>query len=173
MSDLSLTIRPEADANSVPIEKLHERAFGPGRFARTAYRLREGMPHERSLSFTALVGTLIVGSIRLTRIVAGGVPALLLGPVTVEPAFMNHGIGMALVRRSLEAAISEGHKLVLLVGDEPFYKRAGFHKVPRGQLEMPGPVDPDRLLALELEPGVMAGAKGPVRPDASVLAETA
>ena len=86
---------------------------------------------------------------------------------------MNHGIGMALVRRSLEAAISEGHKLVLLVGDEPFYKRAGFHKVPRGQLEMPGPVDPDRLLALELEPGVMAGAKGPVRPDASVLAETA
>ena len=68
MSDLSLTIRPEADADSVPIEKLHERAFGPGRFARTAYRLREGMPHERSLSFTALVGTLIVGSIRLTRI---------------------------------------------------------------------------------------------------------
>ena len=137
MSDLSLTIRPEADADSVPIEKLHERAFGPGRFARTAYRLREGMPHERSLSFTALVGTLIVGSIRLTRIVAGGVPALLLGPVTVEPAFMNHGIGMALVRRSLEAAISEGHKLVLLVGDEPFYKRAGFIRCRAASLKCP------------------------------------
>ncbi|MCP8936995.1 N-acetyltransferase [Alsobacter sp. SYSU M60028] len=165
MSDLSLHIRPEAESDSATIEKLHERAFGPGRFARTAYRLREGVPHEASLSFTALVGTLIVGSIRLTRIVAGGVPALLLGPVTVEPAFMNRGIGMALVRRSLAAAASEGHRLVLLVGDEPFYKRAGFRKIPRGQLDMPGPVDPDRLLALELEPGVLAEAKGAIRPD--------
>jgi predicted N-acetyltransferase YhbS len=75
---------------------------------------------------------------------------------------MNRGIGMALVRRSLAAAQEAGHRLVLLVGDEPFYGRAGFVKVPRGQLEMPGPVDPERLLALELEPGVLARARGPI-----------
>ncbi|MGL4446080.1 MAG: GNAT family N-acetyltransferase [Alsobacter sp.] len=164
MTDLFLTIRHESPSDSEAIERLHERAFGPGRFARTAYRLREGVAHEDALSFAAMVGTLLVGSIRLTRIVAGGVPALLLGPVTVEPAFMNRGIGMALVRRSLAAAKEAGHDLILLVGDEPFYGRAGFVKVPRGRLEMPGPVDPERLLALELEPGVLAGARGAVRP---------
>jgi predicted N-acetyltransferase YhbS len=164
MTDLFLTIRHETAADGDAIEKLHERAFGPGRFARTAYRLREGVPHEDDLSFAAMVGTLLVGSIRLTRIVAGGVPALLLGPVTVEPAFMNRGIGMALVRRSLAAATEAGHGLILLVGDEPFYSRAGFVKVPRGRLEMPGPVDPDRFLALELTPGLLTQAKGPVLP---------
>ncbi|MHB2167108.1 GNAT family N-acetyltransferase [Alsobacter sp. R-9] len=162
MTDLFLTIRHETATDAEAIDRLHERAFGPGRFARTAFRLREGKQHEPDLSFAAMVGTLLVGSIRLTRIVAGGVPALLLGPVTVEPAFMNRGIGMALVRRSLAAAQEAGHRLVLLVGDEPFYGRAGFVKVPRGKLEMPGPVDPERLLALELEPGVLAGARGPI-----------
>jgi predicted N-acetyltransferase YhbS len=164
MTDLFLTIRHENPSDGEAIERLHERAFGPGRFARTAYRLREGVAHEDELSFAAMVGTLLVGSIRLTRIVAGGVPALLLGPVTVEPAFMNRGIGMALVRRSLAAAAEAGHWLILLVGDEPFYGRAGFVKVPRGRLDMPGPVDPDRLLALELKPGVLAEARGAVRP---------
>ncbi len=164
MTDLFLTIRHETKADGEAIERLHERAFGPGRFARTAYRLREGVEHEDDLSFAAMVGTLLVGSIRLTRIDAGGVPALLLGPVTVEPAFMNRGIGMALVRRSLAAATEAGHGLILLVGDEPFYSRAGFAKVPRGRLDMPGPVDPDRFLALELKPGALADARGPVRP---------
>ncbi len=110
-----------------------------------------------------MVGTLLVGSIRLTPVVAGGLPAMLLGPVTVEPAFMNRGIGMALVRRSLAAAQEQGHGLILLVGDEPFYGRAGFVKVPRGQLELPGPVDPDRLLALELSEGLLGQARGAVR----------
>src|SRR6478672_1258588 len=116
MTDLSLVIRPEVPGEADIIEKLHERAFGPGRFARTAFRLREGVPHEEALSFTALVGTLVVGSIRLTRIRIGAAEGLLLGPVTVEPAFMGRGIGMALVRRSVEAARAQGHRLVLLVG---------------------------------------------------------
>ncbi|PSC06857.1 GNAT family N-acetyltransferase [Alsobacter soli] len=162
MTDLSLLIRPEVAGEAATIEKLHERAFGPGRFARTAYRLREGAPHEPGLSFTALVGTLVVGSIRLTRIQIGQAEGILLGPVTVEPAFMNRGIGMALVRRSLEAAKAQGHKLVLLVGDEPFYGRVGFKRVPNGRLQMPGPVDPARLLILELEPGAFEGVSGPV-----------
>lgn len=163
MNDLSLTIRPEIASDDHAIEKLHERAFGPGRYARTAYRLREGVRHEAALSFTALVGTLVVGSIRLTRIVAGPVPALLLGPLTVEPAFEKRGIGMALMAKSLEAARTHGHRLVILVGDEPYYSRAGFRRVPAGRLTMPGPVDAHRLLYLELQDGAFAEASGAIR----------
>jgi predicted N-acetyltransferase YhbS len=164
MTDLSISLIHEAPADGPAIDKLHERAFGPGRFARTAYRLREGIPAEPSLSFTAMVGTLLVGSIRLTLIRIGPVGGLLLGPVTVEPAFMNRGIGMALIRKSLDAARAEGHRLVLLVGDEPYYRRSGFKRVPNGRLEMPGPVDPARLLVLELVEGAFEGVSGAVLP---------
>ena len=140
MTDIPLVIRHETAADADTIDRLHERAFGPGRFAKTAYRLREGIDPIAALSFTALVGTLIVGSIRLTPIRIGATPALLLGPLTVEP----------------------GHRLVILVGDEPYYGRAGFKKVPRGRIELPGPVDPDRLLVLELVDGAFDGVTGMV-----------
>jgi predicted N-acetyltransferase YhbS len=148
----------------VSIERLHERAFGPGRFARTAFRLREGAGHLLELSFTSLVGTLLVGSIRMTPVCAGSVPALMLGPLTVEPAFEGRGIGAALMKRSIEAARDNGHNLVLLVGDEPYYGRFGFKCVPQRRLELPGPVDRDRFLALELTEGALEGATGLVRP---------
>jgi predicted N-acetyltransferase YhbS len=160
VSELSLVIRPELPVDSDPIERLHERAFGPGRFARTAFRLREGAPHLPELSFTALVGTLLVGSVRMTPVLAGSVPALMLGPLTVEPAFEGRGIGAALLRRSIDSARDQGHRLVLLVGDEPYYGRFGFRKIPPRQVELPGPVNPDRFLALELAEGALAGAKG-------------
>ncbi|WP_349371905.1 N-acetyltransferase [Salinarimonas sp.] len=163
MTELSLTIRPEAPSDADAIERLHERAFGPGRFARTAYRLREGAPHDPALSFAAHVGTLLVGSVRVSPVWAGRRPALILGPLTVEPAFENRGIGAALMRRALAAARERGHALVLLVGDEPYYRRFGFTPVPRGQLLMPGPVDPGRFLACALEEGVLAQARGPVK----------
>ena len=164
MTELSLDIRPELPTDAEAIERLHERAFGPGRFARTAFRLREGAPHLRDLSYTALVGTLLVGSVRLTPVSAGPVPALMLGPLTVEPAFENRGIGGALIRRSLDEAREKGHILVLLVGDEPYYSRFGFKRVPTRRLELPGPVNPDRFLALELVEGAMDEARGPVAP---------
>jgi predicted N-acetyltransferase YhbS len=164
MTDLSLTIRHEMDADAAAIERLHARAFGPGRFARTAYRLREGVAHEARLSFVAMVGSLIVGSIRLSPLRLGAADGLMLGPLTVDPAFTRRGIGRALIERSLEAARGEGHRLVLLVGDEPYYARAGFSRVPRGRLAMPGPVDADRLLMLELQPGAFAQVQGAVRP---------
>ena len=167
MTNLPLILRPEHPADTGAIERLHERAFGPGRFARTAYRLREGVPHETALSFVALVGTFIVGSNRLTRIRAGGEPALLLGPITVDPAFTRRGIGQALLERSIGAAREGGHGLVILVGDEGYYARAGFRRVPRGRLVLPGPVDPDRVLALELVAGALDRAAGPVRPERS------
>jgi predicted N-acetyltransferase YhbS len=160
MTELSLIIRAEQPIDAEAIERLHERAFGPGRFARTASRLREGAPHLIELSFTALVGTLLVGSVRLTPVLAGPEPALMLGPLTVEPAFENRGIGAALMRRSLEAAKAKGHGLVLLVGDESYYSRFGFRRVPPQHLQLPGPVDPNRFLALELVEGALARAKG-------------
>jgi len=165
LSDLSLTILPEQAEDDPAIEKLYERTFGPGRFARSAYRLRERAAHRRELSFTARIGTLLVGSVRLTPIVIGTAPALLLGPLTVEPPFREHGIGAALIEASLAAAKKEGARLVLLVGDEPYYGRMGFKKVPRGAIKMPGPVDPERVLIAELADGAFAQVSGPVRPD--------
>lgn len=162
MTELSLSIRPEQPSDSEAIERLHERAFGPGRFARTASRLREGAPHLTDLSFAALVGTLLVGSVRLTPVMAGEVPALLLGPLAVEPAFESRGIGAALMQRSLDAAKAKGHKLVVLVGDEPYYARFGFKRIPPQHLQLPGPVDPARFLALELAEGTLSQARGVV-----------
>jgi len=164
MTDLSLVIRPERPLDAEPIERLHERAFGPGRFARTAFRLREGSGHVLDLSFTSLVGTLLVGSVRITPVTAGTVPALMLGPLTVDPAFEGRGIGTALMRRAIDAARARGQSLVLLVGDESFYSRFGFKRVPPRQLELPGPVDPERFLALELNEGALDGATGLVTP---------
>ncbi len=160
MTELTLLIRTEQPIDFEAIERLHERAFGPGRFARTASRLREGAPHLLDLSFTAMVGTLLVGSIRLTPVMAGKEPALMLGPLAVEPAFESRGIGAALMGRALEAAKAKGHTLVLLVGDEPYYSRFGFKRIPPQDLQLPGPVNPARFLGLELEEGAMARARG-------------
>jgi predicted N-acetyltransferase YhbS len=162
VTQLPLVIRTELPADAPAIERLHERAFGPGRFARTASRLREGAPHVLDLSFTSHVGTMLVGSVRLTPVRAGQAPALVLGPLTVEPAFEGRGIGAALMTRSLDAARERGHALVLLVGDEPYYARFGFRRVPPGRLVLPGPVNPDRFLAAELAEGALEGAVGAV-----------
>ncbi|MGZ8322286.1 MAG: GNAT family N-acetyltransferase [Rhodoplanes sp.] len=165
MSDLSVTILPENAGDALAIERLHERTFGPGRFARTAYRIREGGPHRLDLSFTARIGTLLVGSVRLTPIRIGETPALLLGPLTVEPPFRERGIGFALIERALAQAKAKGGRLVLLVGDEPYYAKAGFKRIPKGRAIMPGPVDSARLLVAELEAGAFEGVSGPIRPE--------
>lgn len=164
MTSLALTIRREHPSDRDPIERMHERAFGPGRFARTAYRLREGVAPVADLSFVSLVGTLIVGSVRLTPVRAGAQSVLVLGPLTVEPAFMNRGIGAALMQTSLDAAREAGHALVLLVGDEPYYSRFGFSVVPPGRLTLPGPVDLKRFLYCELREGAFADVSGAVMP---------
>lgn len=164
MNDLALSLRPELPQDGEAIERLHERAFGPGRFARTAFRLREGAPSGTAFSFTAMVGTLLVGSVRLTPVWAGRAEALMLGPLAVDPAFEKRGIGAALIRRSLQGAREAGQGLVMLVGDEPYYARFGFRTVPAGQLALPGPVDPARFLVTELRDGALAEAKGRVLP---------
>src|SRR5580692_5473191 len=163
MHDLPFVLELAMDEDADAIERLNERVFGPGRYARTAYRIRETTPADPALSFVARVGTLRVSASAMTPIVIGEASALLLGPLIVEPVFRSQGIGEALVNRSLEAAKAAGWKLVLLVGDEVYYVKMGFHRAPKGQISMPGPVDPDRLLYCELEPGALTAAKGAAR----------
>jgi predicted N-acetyltransferase YhbS len=165
MTDLSITILPETGDDAAAIERLHERTFGPGRYARTAFRIREGIGHDLSLSFTARIGTLLVGSVRLSPVRIGEARALLLGPLTIEPPFRDRGIGLGMMQRALGVAKEQGHSLVILVGDEPYYARVRFKRIPRGRVKMPGPVDPTRLLVAELTEGAFEGVSGPVRPD--------
>src|ERR1700758_4895498 len=165
MSDLSLTILAETANDAQAIERLHERTFGPGRFVLSAYRLREHVDHLLDLSFTARIGTLLVGSVRQLPICIGDTKALLLGPLTVEPPFRGRGVGGALIERALAEAKAKGHRLVLLVGDEAYYGRVGFKRIPKGRAIMPGPVDHNRLLIAEVADGAFEGVSGAVRPD--------
>lgn len=165
MADLSLIIRAETPEDAATIERLHERTFGPGRYALTAYRLRERTGHRLDMSFTARVGTLLIGSVWMTPVTIGETRALLLGPLTVEPPFRGRGVAKALIERALASAREHGHRLVVLVGDEPYYGRHGFKRIPKGRVRMPGPVDPARLLICELADNAFDGVSGPIRTD--------
>ena len=168
MSDLSLTILAETAGDALPIERLHQRTFGPGRFVLSAYRLREHVDHLLDLSFTARIGTLLVGSVRQLPILIGDTKALMLGPLTVEPPFRCRGIARALLDRALMDAKTKGHRLVVLVGDEAYYSRVGFKAIPKGRATMPGPVDYSRLLVNELVDGAFTDVSGAIRPDWSM-----
>ncbi|MDQ0313892.1 GNAT family N-acetyltransferase [Amorphus orientalis] len=150
MTDPFFSIRLEQPGDCPAIDLLNDAAFGPGRFARTAYRLREGVPHDPALSFVALTDDRLMGSVRLTPIAIGGDDALLLGPLAVNPEVSGRGIGRRLVRVAVEEAAALGHRLVLLVGDAPYYAPLGFELVTPGAITLPGPVDPRRLLAARL-----------------------
>jgi predicted N-acetyltransferase YhbS len=151
-------------ADDPAVERLTERAFGPGRYAKTAYRLREGRPADYALSFVARVGTLLVGANRMSPIWIEDKPALLLGPLVVEPAFRQLGLGEQLVQKSLDASRAAGHRLALLVGDPGYYARMGFCAVPKGRLTLPGPADPARFLYCALVPGALDEFSGALRP---------
>jgi predicted N-acetyltransferase YhbS len=165
MNDVDLTIQAETASDAQPIERLTARTFGPGRYVLSAYRLREHVGHLLELSFTARIGTLLVGSVRQLPICVGDTPALLLGPLTVEQPFRSRSIGRKLLDRAIADARSKGHKLIVLVGDEPYYSRVGFKTIPKGNVTMPGPVDQNRLLVLELVEGAAEGLTGAIRPD--------
>lgn len=155
MKQTMWVIRSEDTADNEAIETLQAEAFGPGRFARTAFRVRENVPHRADLSFVGLSGECVAGSIRLTPIRIGEADALLLGPLTVSPEFKNRGLGKALMRTAMEAAAAAGDTAVLLVGDAPYYSPFGFQQVPLGRITLPGPVDPARLLVALLNDGDM------------------
>ncbi len=155
--------RPVAPTDLPIIAKLHARVFGPGRFTRSAYRVREGMAPVSRYCRAAFLDGRMIAAVRFTEIAIGGVErALLLGPLAVDPEFAGKGFGRKLIGEALEAAKADGIRLVVLVGDEPYYGRFGFRPVPPGQITLPGPVDARRLLAAELEPGALASYRGGV-----------
>ena len=154
---------PEAASHDAAIEEINADAFGPGRFARAAYRIREGGPHEPDLSFVALAEGAVIASVRMTRVKIGAAEAILLGPLAVTPAWKNQGIGRHILKMSVEAARARGHALVVLVGDEPYYGPLGFIRVPENQMHFPAPVDQRRILANELKQGALTSAIGEVR----------
>ena len=158
-------LRAERPEDADAIEALVVATFGPGRFAKTAYRLREGVNPVQSLSFvaTSISEKKLIGSVRFWPISVGGKPSLLLGPLTVEPDLRGQGIGIALMQFALEEARATPFETVILVGDEPYYAKVGFSRLPVGRLRFPGPVDPARILGLSLKPGALLSLSGEVR----------
>lgn len=152
MSKLDIVYLNEDASHDAVIQLINEEAFGPGRFARAAERVREEGPHQRELSFVASHGGTIVGSVRMTPVRAGMLDGHLLGPLAVRPSHKNIGIGRELVRVAVAAAKDAGSEGVVLVGDPPYYRPLGFEPVPHGRLILPGPVDPARVLVAGCKP---------------------
>jgi len=145
------------------VEALVARAFGPGRYAKAAERLREGNQPLCELSIVACAAGRIIGCARQWPVRIGATPSVLLGPFAVEADFRGRGVGAALIRAACEAAASAGKGLVLLVGDEAYFAPLGFSAAPMRRVVMPGPVDQRRVLACALNPGAADSLSGPVR----------
>jgi predicted N-acetyltransferase YhbS len=159
-----IKIRHERPADVGARERLLDLAYGDERFVKPSARLREGRSPAHGLSFVAVDGGEVVGTLRLWSVTAGAAkPALLLGPLAVHPAWRGRGIGSALVRRALHDASRRGHQAVLLVGDSAYYSRFGFSAEKTGWLRLPGAYEQHRLLGLELTAGALDGARGLIR----------
>jgi predicted N-acetyltransferase YhbS len=154
--------RLERPSDAARIESLQHAAFGPGAYARAAFRVREQAPHDPTLSFLTELDGELVGSVRMTPIKVSEALGLLLGPLVVDPAHKGQGYGKALMRHVMEEARKAGWPFVVLVGDLPYYWPFGFRQLPPKRVEMPGPVDPERLLAAEFVPGVAGTLEGKV-----------
>ena len=157
-----LRIAPEAPRHVAAREALLDEALGDARRSKTSERLRDGRLPAQGLAFVALDGDEVVGTLRLWHIIAGGVPALLLGPLAVAQSHRSLGLGGKMIRHALAAAALRGHKAVLLVGDAPYYARFGFEAKLTVALTLPGPVDRARFLGFEIAPGTLAAAQGMV-----------
>jgi predicted N-acetyltransferase YhbS len=156
----AFSIRAERACDVLARETLLDACFGTTRTSRTCQRLRDGRAPAEGLSLSAVRGDKLVGTLRLWHASAGEVPALVLGPLAVDPSCRKLGIGAALINRALAAAKARGHRAVILLGDEPYYARVGFSAQKAGLLTLPGPFERERLLGLELSEGALAGASG-------------
>jgi predicted N-acetyltransferase YhbS len=156
-------MRLEAADDAAAIEALNADSFGPGRFAKAAYRLREGVRPVASLSFVADEQNILRGSVRFWPIRVGGHEELLLGPLAVQSDQRGRGIGISLMQAGIEAARHGPWRGILLVGDEPYYTRVGFSRLPPGRVKFPGPVDQNRILGLSLKAGELLNLSGEIR----------
>jgi len=153
-------IRTERGSDASAREILLDACFGEDRHTRTCQRLRDGRAPAEGLAFSAMRQGKLVGTVRLWHVSAGGIPALVLGPLAVDASCRSLGVGAALMRHALAVAKARGHSAVILRGDPAYYERFGFSASKTGELALPGPFEPERLLALELRDGALDGARG-------------
>ncbi len=168
-----LAIRVERPSDVVAREALLDACFGENRHGRTCQRLRDGRAPAAGLALAAVREGTLVGTVRLWHVSAGGRPALVLGPLAVDPACREFGIGAALMHQALAAARARGHAAVILLGDEPYYARFGFSSDKTGALSLPGPFERDRLLAIEFAEGALDGAAGMILPTGAAVNKSA
>jgi predicted N-acetyltransferase YhbS len=157
-------IRSERASDVPAREALLDACFGANRRLRTCQRLRDGRAPAEGLAFAVVSQGRLIGTVRLWHVSAGGVPALVLGPLAVDPSFRKLGVAAALMKQALAAARARGHGAVVLLGDAPYYARFGFSALKTGELSLPGPFERDRLLGLELREGALDGAWGMIVP---------
>lgn len=153
-------IRAERASDIAAREALLDASFGEDRHTRTCQRLRDGRAPAEGLAFSAVQHGKLVGTVRLWHVSAGGVPALVLGPLAVDTSCRSLGVGAALMKHALAAAKARGHNAVILRGDPAYYERFGFSAAKTGELALPGPFEAERLLAVELRDGALNGAHG-------------
>jgi predicted N-acetyltransferase YhbS len=163
-------IRSERASDIAAREALLDACFGESRHTRTCQRLRQGRAAAEGLALAAVRQGEFVGTLRLWHVSAGGIPALMLGPLAVEASSRKLGAGTALMDHALAAAKARGHRAVILLGDAPYYARFGFSARSTARLSLPGPFERDRLLGLELIPGALDGACGLIIPTGIPLA---
>ena len=162
-------IRAERTSDVVAREALLDACFGEGRHMRTCQRLRDGRAPAEGLALSAVREGRLVGTVRMWHVSAGGVPALMLGPLAVDDFCRSLGVGAALVARALDIAGQRGHGAVILLGDAPYYTRFGFSAEKTGELALPGAFERDRLLGLEFRQGALDGAWGMIAPTGALL----
>src|SRR5580698_3768290 len=165
-------MRAERAPDVVAREALLDACFGENRHTRTCQRLRDGRAPAEGLALSVVRQGRLVGTLRLWHVSAGGVPALVLGPLAVDPSCRAFGIGAALMHLALAAAEARGHGAVILLGDAPYYARFGFSAAKTSDLSLPGPFERDRLLGLELREGALDGAWGMIVPTGDPLPKT-
>jgi predicted N-acetyltransferase YhbS len=157
-------IRNERGSDVAAREALLDACFGINRHARTCQRLRDGRLPAKGLAFSAVRQGRVIGTVRLWHVSAGKVPALVLGPLAVDPSCRKLGVGNALMNYALAAAEAQGHGAVVLLGDVAYYAPFGFSAAKTAGLSLPGPFERDRLLGLELRKGALDGACGMIVP---------
>jgi len=162
LSEAGIRIEPDSPKFQDAVEALFDQGFGPGRFAKTAERLREGNVERFDLSRVALKDGELVAAGKVWPIEIGGAPALFFGPFAVDMDERHHGLGRIIIDSCVDAAIAAGEKAMLLVGAESYFAPSGFQVAPKGLLTLPGPVDPARLLWRALQPGGLDGLSGAV-----------
>ncbi len=148
-----IEIIPENPAlHARAIEALYDRTFGPGHFAKTAERLREGTVSLPALSRVALQDGKLIGVCRVwpVEIGAAQIAALFIGPVAIDPGFQGQRLGLSVTGEALEAATLAGWRAAVIIGAPGYFGEIGFKLAEPGQLSFPGPQDASRIMVRAL-----------------------